>query len=105
MFRRRLELSTVKYIHDFLKFQTVWCETIGFELPRGRGQTDRHMHGGIIHSELSPMERGLRTSTTLNARVRQRKNRDYLRRATETLKEIIKRVIKRINKTREIKRP
>ena len=34
------ELSTVKYISDFLKFQTVWCKTIFFELPRGGGRTD-----------------------------------------------------------------
>ena len=38
--RPRGELSTVKYIGDFLKFQTVWCKSIGFELPRGGGRTD-----------------------------------------------------------------
>ena len=29
----------IKYIGDFLKFQTVWCKSIGFELPRGGGRT------------------------------------------------------------------
>ena len=35
---------TVKYICDLLKFQTVWCKSRGFELPRGgvrtHGRTD-----------------------------------------------------------------
>ena len=38
-------LSTVKYIRDFLKFQTVWCKTICFELSRGRGRTDVRTDG------------------------------------------------------------
>ena len=62
MFRGRRELSTVKYINDFLKFQTVWCKSIGFELPRGGGRTDARTDGGIIHSELSPLDRGMRIS-------------------------------------------
>ena len=39
VFWGRRELSTVKYIDDFLKFQIVWCKSIGFELPRGGGRT------------------------------------------------------------------
>ena len=40
MFWGRRELSTVKHISDFLKFQTVWYKTMCFELPRGGGRTD-----------------------------------------------------------------
>ena len=39
VFWGRRELSTVEYIRYFLKFQTVWCESIGDELPRGGGRT------------------------------------------------------------------
>ena len=35
----RRQLSAVKYIGDFLNFQTVWYKSIGFELPRGGGRT------------------------------------------------------------------
>ena len=37
-----LRATGAKYckIHsDFLKFQTVWCKSIGFELPRGGGRS------------------------------------------------------------------
>ena len=44
VFWGRRELSTVKYIGDFLKFQTVWCKSIGFELPRGGGRTHARTH-------------------------------------------------------------
>jgi len=44
VFWGRRELSTVKYIGDFLKFQTVWCKSIGFELPRGGGRTHGRTH-------------------------------------------------------------
>ena len=60
MFWGRRELSTVKYIGDFLKFQTVWCKSIGFELPRGGGRTHGRTHGGIISFELSPLARCMR---------------------------------------------
>ena len=44
IFGGQQELSTVKYTYDFLKFQTVWCKSIGFELPRGGGRTDGRTH-------------------------------------------------------------
>ena len=34
-----------EYISDFLKFQTVWCKSIGFELPRGGGRTHARTDG------------------------------------------------------------
>ena len=34
-------VATVKDIRDFLKFQTVWCKSICFELPRGGGTDGR----------------------------------------------------------------
>ena len=64
VFWGRRELSTVKYICDFLKFQTVWCESIGFELPRGGGRTDARTHGGIISFELSPLARCMKIKST-----------------------------------------
>ena len=53
--RGRRELSNVKYICDFHKFQTVWCNSIGFALPRGGGRTHGRTDGGIISFELSPL--------------------------------------------------
>ena len=64
VFWGRRELSTVKYIGDFLKFQTVWCKSIGFELPRGGGRTHARTHGGIISFELSPLTRCMRINST-----------------------------------------
>ena len=67
VFWGRRELSTVKYISDFLKFQTVWCKTICFELPRGGGRTDARTHarthGAIISFELSPLVRCMRINS------------------------------------------
>ena len=45
-----------------MKFQTVWCKTLRFELPKGGGQTDVWTEGGIIHSELSPLARCMKMS-------------------------------------------
>ena len=43
--RGRRELSIVKFICDFQKFQTVCCKSIGFELPRGGGRTHGRTDG------------------------------------------------------------
>ena len=59
VFWGRRELSTVKYIDNFLEFQTVWCISICFELPRGGGRTD----AGIISFELSPLKRCMRINS------------------------------------------
>ena len=45
VFWGRRELSTGKYIGDSLKFQTVWCKSISFELPRGGGRTHGRTDG------------------------------------------------------------
>ena len=48
-----------------MEFQTVWCKSICFELPRGGGRTHGRTHGGIISFELSPLARCMRISRLL----------------------------------------